>query len=92
MTPPVDAVDAVCQAHDRCYDTMGFANCACDRALIALMPVAIAATPTPGGQLAGATIAGFFAGWPCQCPATFCFPFGGCTTIPIPGVGGAGPC
>jgi hypothetical protein len=43
MAPPVDAV---CQAHDRCYDTMGFANCACDRALIASMPVAIAVTPT----------------------------------------------
>jgi hypothetical protein len=94
-TPPVDAVDAVCEAHDRCYDTRGYFNCGCDRALITAMPGAIVATPSPAGKAAGAIVAGFFAGWPCQCPATFCAPFIGCVTLPGAGgvgVGGAGPC
>jgi hypothetical protein len=94
-TPPVDAVDAVCRAHDRCYDTGGYFNCGCDRALIAAMPSAIAATPSPAGKAAGALVAGFFAGLPCQCPARFCAPFIGCVTLPGAGgvgIGGAGPC
>jgi len=94
-TPPVDAVDAVCQAHDRCYDTRGYFNCGCDRALIAAMPGAILATPSRAGRAAGALVAGFFAGWPCQCPARLCAPFIGCVTLPGAGgvgVGGAGPC
>jgi hypothetical protein len=94
-TPPLDAVDAVCQAHDRCYDTRGYFNCGCDRALITAMPGAIIGTPSPAGKAAGALVAGFFAGWPCQCPATLCAPFIGCVTLPGAGgvgVGGAGFC
>lgn len=81
-TPPVDAVDAVCMDHDRCYDARGYLNCGCDYALITRMPFAIIDTPSPEGKLAGAAAQAWFAGAPCTC---WGFP------VPL-GVGGQGPC
>ena len=97
MTPPVDAVDAACRAHDLCYGTSGYFDCACDRTLITSMPAAIAATPCATGKIAGQAIIAFFAGFPCVCHYTSCLPpflGGGCVTLinPIPGIGGIGPC
>ena len=52
-TPPVDAVDAVCREHNRCYGRLGDFDRRCDRALIESMPSAIASTPSPIGKNAG---------------------------------------
>ena len=52
-TPPVDAVDAVCREHNRCYALLGDFDRRCDRALIESMPKAIASTPSPIGKNAG---------------------------------------
>jgi hypothetical protein len=52
-TPPIDAVDAVCREHDRCYMLLGDFDCRCDRNLIEIMPSAIASTPSPMGKKAG---------------------------------------
>ena len=52
-TPPMDAVDAVCREHNRCYRLLGDFDHRCDRALIESMPSAIAATPSPMGKNAG---------------------------------------
>jgi hypothetical protein len=90
VTPPVDAVDAVCRRHDLCYGATTPFNCGCDRALITSMPAAIAATPSLVGRAAGAVAMSYFAGAPCTCP--LCLPpFGPCFPVPA-GVGGAGPC
>jgi hypothetical protein len=95
MTPPIDAVDAVCRVHDLCYGARGYFNCGCDRALISAMPTAIGRSPTPAAKAAGAAIMAYFSGWPCQCPLILCFPLLGCAFIPLlggVGVGGLGPC
>ena len=52
-TPPIDAVDAVCREHDRCYGLLGDFDRRCDRNLIESMPSAIASTPSPIGKKAG---------------------------------------
>ena len=52
-TPPIDAVDAVCREHNRCYRLLGDFDRRCDRALIESMPSAIARTPSPIGKKAG---------------------------------------
>jgi hypothetical protein len=52
-TPPIDAVDAVCREHDRCYRLLGDFDSRCDRNLIESMPTAIASTPSPIGKKAG---------------------------------------
>jgi hypothetical protein len=52
-TPPIDAVDAVCREHDRCYGLLGDFDSRCDRNLIEIMPSAIASTPSPIGKKAG---------------------------------------
>jgi hypothetical protein len=52
-TPPIDAVDAVCREHDRCYGLLGDFDYRCDRNLIEIMPSAIASTPSPIGKKAG---------------------------------------
>jgi Phospholipase A2 len=52
-TPPIDAVDAVCREHDRCYRLLGDFDSRCDRNLIEIMPTAIASTPSPIGKKAG---------------------------------------
>jgi hypothetical protein len=52
-TPPVDAVDAVCREHNRCYRLLGAFDSRCDRNLIESMPSAIASTPSPIGKKAG---------------------------------------
>jgi hypothetical protein len=52
-TPPIDAVDAVCREHNRCYRLLGDFDRRCDRDLIESMPSAIARTPSPIGKNAG---------------------------------------
>jgi hypothetical protein len=52
-TPPIDAVDAVCREHNRCYRLLGDFDRRCDRDLIESMPSAIARTPSPIGKKAG---------------------------------------
>jgi hypothetical protein len=52
-TQPIDAVDAVCREHDRCYRLLGDFDGRCDRNLIEIMPSAIASTPSPVGKKAG---------------------------------------
>jgi hypothetical protein len=72
LTPPVDAVDAACRAHDMCYDATNYFNCGCDRALLNALPGAIAATPTAAGKAAGTLIQAHFMGQPCVCASWFC--------------------
>jgi hypothetical protein len=52
-TAPIDAVDAVCREHDRCYALLGDFDCRCDRNLIEIMPSAIASTSSLVGKKAG---------------------------------------
>jgi hypothetical protein len=72
LTPPVDAVDAACRAHDMCYDATNYFNCGCDRALLGALPMAIAATPTSAGKAAGMLITAHFMGEPCACISPVC--------------------
>ena len=67
MTPPIDAVDAACRAHDLCYRDRGYFSCSCDYALITSMGAAIMATPTVEGQAAGIAVMAHFLGQPCWC-------------------------
>jgi hypothetical protein len=94
ITPPIDDVDAVCRAHDRCYQIAGSLACSCDRALIMSMPAAIAATSTSAqGKRAGRFIRALFRQTFCQdpsCPPA-CLPFGG-FCIPVSGIGRGGQC
>ena len=53
QTPPIDAVDAVCREHNRCYRLLGGFDYRCDRALVRDMPSAIADTSSPIGKSAG---------------------------------------
>jgi hypothetical protein len=52
-TPPVDAVDAVCREHDRCYALHGLFDRRCDQDFVESMPSAIASTKSPIGKKAG---------------------------------------
>ena len=52
-TPPIDAVDAVCREHDRCYALLGDFDSRCDQTFIESMPSAIASTPSQAGKNAG---------------------------------------
>lgn len=81
--PAIDAVDAVCRAHDRCYGREGYFDCGCNRDLVRAMPGAIARTPSAAGKLAGTVITGFFRATPCVCTKV-CLPFVGCLPIPAP--------
>ena len=72
LTPPVDAVDAACRAHDRCYDATHYFNCGCDRALLNALPGAIAAAPTAAGKAAGTLVFAHFSGQPCVCASWVC--------------------
>ena len=91
-TPPIDAVDAACRAHDRCYASRGYFDCQCDRNLIASMRGAIASTSTTAGKLAGTAVMTYFANTFCLCRNRVCvtLPFIGrrCTTVTLPGGGG----
>ncbi len=60
-TPPIDAVDAVCREHNRCYRLLGDFDRRCDRNLIESMPSAIASTPSPIGKKAGLLALLYFA-------------------------------
>ena len=63
--PPIDAVDAVCRAHDLCYDREGYFDCGCNRDLVNAMPGAIAQTPSWRGKIAGTVIKTIFSSMPC---------------------------
>lgn len=69
--PPIDAVDAACKAHDRCYeeDGQGLLSCACDVALLAAL-ASLTATPDKldmRSAVAAAAIFGWFSQSDCQC-------------------------
>jgi hypothetical protein len=53
QTPPVDAVDAACREHNRCYALLGDFDSRCDRRFVKLLPAAIAETPSREGKNAG---------------------------------------
>jgi len=96
QTPPIDAVDAACMAHDMCYDKLGYLNCACDRALLdSLRSVSQDPMLSTAGQVAGFAVYNYFSVTPCLCYPKVCIPFFGCFSSPIPlnsGVGGIGFC
>jgi hypothetical protein len=50
---PLDAVDAACEAHDKCYRQYGKNDCQCNLDLINAMPQAIANSPTLSGKIYG---------------------------------------
>ncbi|MDA2914959.1 hypothetical protein MYX77_13590, partial [Acidobacteriia bacterium AH_259_A11_L15] len=71
----MDAVDAVCRAHDQCYDERGYLDCSCDRELIENMPAAIADPRTSvQGKACGALANQWFSLSPCICWAEKCLP------------------
>lgn len=86
QVPPIDAVDAACQAHDRCYDSTNYFNCGCDRALIGGMPAAKAAANSSTASTVADAIVAYFSGSPCVCQSWVCFLVPSSCT----GVGGAG--
>ena len=51
--PPVDAVDAACREHNRCYGLLGNFDKRCDRRFVEILPAAIAETPSQEGKNAG---------------------------------------
>ena len=59
-TPPVDAVDAACREHNRCYALLGDYNEGCDRDFVELLPTAIAETPSQEGKNAGLLALAYF--------------------------------
>lgn len=71
--PAIDAVDAVCRAHDQCYGERGYFNCRCDREGLRNMPSAIARTPSVGGKAAGAVFIAWFGSVPCTCSLRVCY-------------------
>ena len=91
-TPPIDAVDAACRAHDLCYGSTNYFNCGCDRNLVRSLPAAIAATPGFAAKAAGAAIMAYFSNSPCVCNKRVCLPWVGCHNVPVPGRGGIGIC
>ena len=74
--PAIDAVDAVCRAHDRCYGSRGYFNCRCDREGLRNMPSAIARTPNPRAAAGGAAFIAWFSQAPCSCRRRVCYPSG----------------
>ena len=74
--PAIDAVDAVCKAHDECYNRNGYKHCGCDRALVFNMPSAIIRTSSTAGKAAGTAAAAFFAATPCLCYISAPYPCG----------------
>ena len=59
-TPPVDAVDAACREHNRCYALLGDYDEGCDRDFVELLPKAIAETPSRAGKNAGLLALAYF--------------------------------
>ena len=59
-TPPVDAVDAACREHNRCYALLGDFDEGCDRDFVEILPTAIAETPSPEGKNAGLLALAYF--------------------------------
>jgi hypothetical protein len=68
---PIDAVDAACKAHDRCYEQedQGLLSCACDMALLTAL-ASLTATPDKlnmRSAIAAAAIFGWFSQSDCEC-------------------------
>ena len=59
-TPPVDAVDAACREHNRCYSLLGDFDERCDRNFAEILPTAISETPTREGKNAGLLALAYF--------------------------------
>ena len=59
-TPPVDAVDAACREHNRCYALLGDYDERCDRDFVEILPAAIAETPSLEGKNAGVLALAYF--------------------------------
>jgi hypothetical protein len=101
----VDAVDQQCKIHDACFDSKGYFDCGCDRALLENMHQALL---TPGlseeALAAGAGVISYFAQAQCVCMEEVCVDYpkcdwSGCEWDTIcndvlygVGYGGIGPC
>lgn len=59
-TPPVDAVDAACREHNRCYALLGGFDEGCDRNFAKILPTAITETPSQEGKNAGLIALAYF--------------------------------
>ncbi|HEV2743424.1 MAG TPA: hypothetical protein VGV91_09730 [Rubrobacter sp.] len=60
QTPPVDAVDAACREHNRCYALLGDYDEGCDRDFVEILPTAISETPSQAGKNAGLLALAYF--------------------------------
>ena len=60
QTPPVDAVDAACREHNRCYGLLGDFDEGCDRNFAEILPTAISETPSQAGKNAGLLALAYF--------------------------------
>jgi hypothetical protein len=58
--PPVDAVDAACREHNRCYALLGDFDERCDRNFVEILPAAISETPSQEGKNAGLLALAYF--------------------------------
>jgi hypothetical protein len=100
---PRDPVDAVCRAHDQCYDREGTAACSCERRLLADMARAVT---RPGvdapARAAGLGAITYFSSSPCICRKQVCVNVPSCNwrgcrmrrvcnTVTTPGRGGLAP-
>lgn len=74
-TPAIDPVDAVCKAHDLCYDERGYFDCSCDREMLERLPAAIGDTRTSAqGKACGELVHQWFSNSPCLCWTELCVP------------------
>lgn len=64
---PIDEVDGMCEAHDKCYSREGYANCECDFDLIGEIHLQKHYTSEQAESAAKAIYAAFLV-WPCAGP------------------------
>ena len=56
----MDAVDAACREHNRCYALLGDYDEGCDRNFVEVLPTAISETPSQAGKNAGLLALAYF--------------------------------